>query len=74
MTEYKYSTYDEDGRKYVMVERLGRYELNEGENAEEKVKQLAASLRNENPDDVKVEKVDNVGDGVITSDKPTKKR
>ena len=76
MAEYKYSTFDEDGRKYIMVERLGRFEMSEGENAEDKAKNLAVSLRNENPDDVKVKKVDDrdLGDGVVTSDQPTKKK
>lgn len=76
MAEYKYSTFDEDGRKYIDVERLGRFEMTEGENAEQKAKDLAASLRNENPDDIKVKKVDDreLNDGVVTSDRAPKKK
>jgi len=63
---YRYSV-AEDG-KSIDVEHAGHAEMNEGEtNHEEKAKALIVSTQRIPEDSFKVEKVDNLEDGVITS-------
>lgn len=70
--KYGYSVSED--RKYVEVERAGRYELNPGENAADKAKALIVSTQQVPEDEVEVEKVNSVNSGVITSEQPAKRR
>ena len=67
---YKYAV-SEDG-KYVDVEMAGRFELN-GEDAQTKAKNLIVSTQQVPESTVKLERVDDLESGVITSGQtPTK--
>jgi hypothetical protein len=73
--KYKYSVSEEGNRKYVEVEQAGRFELAEGDNAKDKAKAVLVSTQPHlDENDIELEKVDNVQSGVITSEKPAKKR
>lgn len=68
MSEFRYTEEKEGEAKYVNIEGLGRFELNPGENAKDKVKAVAAVLRNLKEDDVQPKKVKDLGGGVVTTD------
>lgn len=68
MTTYKYSVGDDGSNKFIEVEKVGRFGLNQGDDPAEKAKDLIVSILNEDRDGIDVEEVDDVsGSGVITS-------
>jgi hypothetical protein len=76
MTErtYRYAVVEEGNRKYVDVEYAGKVELNDGENAEDRAKALLVSTQQVPEDSIKLEKVDNVQQAIVTSELTPNKR
>jgi hypothetical protein len=70
---YKYAVVQEGNAKYVDVEMAGRVALNKGEDPEKRAKMLIVSTQQVPEENVKLEKVDNVQDSVITSQQTTNK-
>ena len=70
---YKYAVVEEGNAKYVDVEMAGRVALNDGESAEKRAKALIVSTQQVPEKTVKLEKVDNLEEGVVTSDQTANK-
>jgi hypothetical protein len=64
---YKYAILEEGNKKYVEVEMAGKAEVYEGENPEDRAKALVVSTQQVPEKVVKMQKVDNLQDSVITS-------
>lgn len=71
---YRYAVLEEGNKKYIDVERAGKLEVQDGENLEERAKAFIVSTQQVPEDSVKLEKVDNVMDSVITSEQAPQKR
>lgn len=67
MTTYRYAEVEESGTKYVDVERAGKFQLNDDDNAADKAKAVIVSTQQVPEDSVELEKVDNLQEAVVTS-------
>lgn len=70
MTEkrtYKYAVVQEGAEKYVDVEMAGRAKIYDGENPEDRAKDLIVSTQQVPENTIKLQKVKNLDVGVITS-------
>lgn len=64
---YRYAVVEEGSQKYVDVEMAGRVAIEKGESPEKRAKALIVSTQQVPEETVELEKVDDVQEGVITS-------
>lgn len=70
---YKYAVVEEGNERYVDVEMAGRVALQGNENPEKRAKALIVSTQQVPEKTVSLEKVDNLQEGVVTSDQTKNK-
>ena len=70
---YKYAVVEEGNEKYVDVEMAGRVALQGNESPEKRAKALIVSTQQVPEETVELEKVDDLQEGVITSDQTKNK-